>query len=255
MNTRDRTWSLNVLPDAVAATKATADVIVATIRFKPDAAISVPTGSTPLGMFDELAARVARGEIDFSDVDIFCLDEYLGVSPEETGSLTRWLWDDFLHRIHMKPGQVHALPSTSNNPAAAAMRYEQAIAERGGLDLAVLGLGPNGHIGYNEPGSSADSRTRVITLTPESLEQASAYWEGAVPIPSLAMTMGVGTLLESKQIVLLVTGEAKAEMLRRALEEPMTADVPASWLRLAGSRLTVIADQEAASRVIDTGSG
>jgi glucosamine-6-phosphate deaminase len=135
------------------------------------------------------------------------------------------------------------------------MRYEEAIAERGGLDLAVLGLGPNGHIGYNEPGSSADSRTRVITLTPESLEQASAYWEGAVPIPSLAMTMGVGTLLESKQIVLLVIGEAKAEMLRRALEEPMTADVPASWLRLARSRLTVIADQEAASRVIDTGSG
>ena len=94
---------------------------------------------------------------------------------------------------------------TADDLVAAAAAYEEAITARGGLDLAILGLGPNGHIGYNEPGSSADSRTRVITLTPESRSQASAYWEGAVPIPHQAMTMGVATLLEAKQIVLLVT--------------------------------------------------
>jgi glucosamine-6-phosphate deaminase len=255
MNTSDRNWSLKVLPDAMAAAEAAADVIAATIRSKSDAVISVPTGSTPLGMFDVLAARVARGEIDFSAVEIVCLDEYVGVTLDHPASLTRWLWDALLHRIEVKPQQVHSLPSASDDPITAAMRYEEMIAERGGLALAVLGLGPNGHIGYNEPGSSADSRTRVITLTPESVEQASAYWEGAVPIPNQAMTMGVGTLLESKKIVLLVTGESKAEILRRALEEPMSADVPASWLRLAGSRLTVMADEEAASRVTAVHSG
>ena len=249
MNTEARNWSLNVLADTEAASEAAANVIAATIRAKPDAAISVPTGSTPLGLFDVLVARVARGEIDFSDVDIFCLDEYVGVNLDEPGSLTRWLWDALLHRIDVKPDQVHSLPSTADDLAAAAVAYEEAIAARGGLDLAVLGLGPNGHIGYNEPGSSADSRTRVITLTPESLSQASDYWDGSVPIPGKAMTMGVGTLLEANRIVLLVIGDAKAEMLRRTLEEPMSADVPASWLRLAGSRLEVIADEEAAGRL------
>ena len=199
--------------------------------------------------------RAARGEIDFSGVAVFCLDEYVGVTDEDPNSLTRWLREGFLNRIGIKPDQLHTLPVTADDLVDAAARFEEAIAVRGGLDLAILGLGPNGHVGYNEPGSSADSRTRVIALTPESRSQASAYWEGSVPIPDQAMTMGVGTLLEAKQIVLLVIGEAKAGMLRRALEEPMSADVPASWLRLAGPRLTVIADEAAASDLSIAGSG
>jgi glucosamine-6-phosphate deaminase len=247
METRGRNWSVNVFRDAEAASEAAADAVATTVHGKSNAAISVPTGSTPLGMFEHLSARVASGELDFSDVDIFCLDEYVGVSRDDPGSLTRWLWDALLYRIGVRVEQVHALPSTADDLTAAASAYEAEIAVRGGLDLAVLGLGPNGHIGYNEPGSNADSRTRVISLTPESLSQASSYWEGAVSIPDRAMTIGVATLLESKRIVLLVTGGAKAEILRRTLEEPMGADVPASWLRLAGPRLEVIADGEAAS--------
>jgi glucosamine-6-phosphate deaminase len=197
-------------------------------------------------MFDVLSGRSARGEIDFSSAAVFCLDEYVGVTVEDPNSLTRWLTEEFLNRIGIRPDQLHTLPVTAGDLVAAAAEFDEAIAIRGGLDLAILGLGPNGHVGYNEPGSSADSRTRVIVLTPESRSQASAYWEGAVPIPDRAMTMGVGTLLEAKQVVLLVTGDAKAAMLRRTLEEPMSADVPASWLRIAGPRLTVIADEAAA---------
>jgi glucosamine-6-phosphate deaminase len=249
METRGRDWSISVFRDAMAASEAAADIVATTVHDKPNAAISVPTGSTPLGMFENLAARVASGAIDFSNVEFFCLDEYIGVSRDDPGSLTRWLWDALLFRIGVSSEQVHALPSTANDLTAAATAYEAEIAARGGLDLAVLGLGPNGHIGYNEPGSKADSRTRVIKLTPESISQASSYWEGAVSIPDKAMTIGVGTLLESKRIALLVTGGAKAEILRRTLEEPMGADVPASWLRLAGPRLQVIADEEAASRL------
>ena len=242
-------WKIAVYRDEAAASLAAADRVAETVLGESDATISLPTGSTPLMMFDILAARAARGEIDFSAVHLFCLDEYLGVTPEDPMSLTRWLWDAFLRRVGFSPNQVHPLPATADDLVAAAAEFEGAIASRGGLDLAVLGLGPNGHIGYNEPGSSADSRTRVLALTPESRAQASAYWEGAVPIPDRAMTMGVGTLLEAKQLVLLVTGEAKADILRRTLEEPMTADVPASWLRIAGPRLTVIADEAAASQL------
>jgi glucosamine-6-phosphate deaminase len=246
MGTESENWNVAVFRDSSAASEAVADVVSAVIGGNPHAAISFPTGSTPLGMFDVLAARAARGEIDFSGVTVFCLDEYVGVTVEDPNSLTRWLREGFLNRIGVKRDQLQGLPVTANDLITAAAAYEAAITAQGGLDLAILGLGPNGHIGYNEPGSSGDSRTRVIDLTPESRTQASAYWEGTVPIPHQAMTMGVGTLLEAKQIVLLVLGEAKAGMMRRTLEEPMGADVPASWLRMAGPRLTVIADEAAA---------
>jgi glucosamine-6-phosphate deaminase len=246
MVTGSETWNLAIYRDAPAASETAADVVSAVVRSKPHAAISFPTGSTPLGMFDILAGRAARGEIDFSSTAVFCLDEYVGVTDEDPNSLTRWLREGFLNRIGIKPNQLYPLPVTAEDFVDAAARFEEAIAVREGLDLAILGLGPNGHVAYNEPGSSAESRTRVIALTPESRSQASAYWEGSVPIPDQAMTMGIGTLLEAKMIVLLVIGEAKAGILRRTLEEPMSVDVPASWLRIAGSRLTVIADEAAA---------
>src|SRR5215203_1400608 len=222
MITGTENWNLAIFRDSLAASEAAADVVTSVIHDNPYAAISFPTGSTPLGMFDVLAARAARGEIDFSNVTVFCLDEYIGVTVEDPNSLTRWLWDALLTRIGITPDQLHTLPVIANDPVAAAAEYEEAITARGGLDLAILGLGPNGHVGYNEPGSSVDSRTRVITLTPESRHQASAYWEGSIPIPDRAMTMGVGTLLAAKQIVLLVVGEAKADMVRRTLEDPMS---------------------------------
>jgi glucosamine-6-phosphate deaminase len=249
MVNRRENWKLFVYRDAPAASEAAADRVAAMIANESDATIALPTGSTSLIMFDILAARAARDEVDFSEVDLFCLDEYVGVTPEDQVSLTRWLREAFLQRVGLPADHVHSLPSTADDLVAAASEFDQAIAARGGLDLAVLGLGPNGHIGYNEPGSRADSRTRVVTLTPESRSQATAYWEGQAQIPDRAMTMGVGTLLEAKQIVLLVTGAAKAEMLRRTLDEPMGADVPASWLRLAGPRLTIIADEAAASEI------
>jgi len=240
-------WTLIVLGDARAASKSAADVVTNTVLSKPEAAIAFPTGATPLGMFDVLAARAARGEADFSRATIFCLDEYIGVTIEDPNSLTRWLRKALLNRIGINPDQLHSLPVTAENLVDSAAEYDRAVSARGGLDLAVLGLGPNGHVGYNEPGSSADSRTRIVALTPESRNQASAYWEGSLAIPNQAMTMGVGTLLEAKQIVLLVTGQSKADILRRTLQEPMNAEVPASWLRIAGSRLTIIADEAAAS--------
>jgi glucosamine-6-phosphate deaminase len=242
-------WTLSVLRDAPAASESAADIVSNTLQHKSDAAITFPTGTTPLAMFDVLAARAARGEIDFSGVSMFFLDEFVGVTAEDPNSFTRWLTEALFNRIGIRPDQLHTLPVTADDLVTAAAKFDEAISARAGLDLAVLGLGPNGHVGYNEPGSGVDSRTRVVTLTPESRDQASAYWEGAVPIPDRAMTMGIGTLLESKQIVLLVTGEAKATMLRRTIEKSISTDVPASLLRNAGPRLAIIADEAAASEL------
>ena len=249
MDTATEQWQFSIVPDARAMSELAADIVAETVTAKPDAIISVPTGSTPLGMFDVLADRVSRGAVDLSRIQLFCLDEYVGVSADDPNSLTGWLQSALIDRVGITAHHVHALPATVADISAAAAAYERELAALGGLDLAVLGLGPNGHIAYNEPGSPADSRTRVVDLTPESIAQAAAYWEGAVSIPHTAVTIGVGTLLEAKRIVLIVSGAAKAEMLRRTLEDPMSADVPASWLRKAGARLRVIADEEAAGKL------
>ena len=249
MDTETERWTIRVVLDAAAMGAAAADVVAEVVREKREAVISVPTGSTPLTMFDVLAARAARGEIDLSRIELFCLDEYLGVDANDPNSLTRWLFEALIDRAGIDPGRVHALPSAAPDPVAAAAAFERELETRGGLDLAVLGLGPNGHVAYNEPGATADSRTRVVDLTPESIAQASAYWQDTVPIPSQAMTMGVGTLLGAKRLVLIVTGAAKAGILKQALEAPMSADVPASWLRLAGPRLETIVDEAAAGEL------
>jgi glucosamine-6-phosphate deaminase len=249
MDTATAQWKLSIVPDARAMSEIAADIVVDTVAAKPEAVISFPTGSTPLGMFDLLADRAARGAVDLSHIELFCLDEYVGVSADDPNSLTGWLQSALIDRVGIPPEHVHALPATASDVDAATARYERELAQLGGLDLAVLGLGPNGHIAYNEPGSSVDSRTRVVTLTPESVAQAGAYWHGAVSIPQTAVTIGVATLLEARKIVLLVSGAAKADMLRRTLEEPMSADVPASWLRNAGARLHIVADDAAASKL------
>lgn len=237
---------LVVVVDAAAMGAAAADIVAETVRRLPEAALAVPTGSTPLPMFEALIDRVGRGDLDLSGIQLFCLDEYVGVSPADPNSLTGWLERVFLNRAGIPADHVHTLPSTDPDLAGAPRRYERDLTARGGLELAVLGLGGNGHIAYNEPGSPADSRTRVVTLTPESVAQAAGYFEGRT-VPTRAMTVGVGTLLEARRILLIVSGAAKAGVLRRTLHEPMTADVPASWLRLAGDRVTVIADEAAAS--------
>jgi glucosamine-6-phosphate deaminase len=240
---------LVVVPDYAALSRAAAEIVAETVRAKPEAALSLATGSTPRGLFAELIDRVRSGELDLSRIHLFCLDEYLGVGPDDPNSLTGWLQRSIVVPARLDPARVHPLPATDPDPVAGAARYEAELRALGGLDLAVLGLGPNGHVAYNEPGSAADSRTRVLTLTPESLVQATAYWAGEVAIPARALTIGVGTLLEAKRLVLIVSGEAKSEMLGRTLREPMDAAVPASWLRLAGDRLTVIADAPAAAEL------
>jgi glucosamine-6-phosphate deaminase len=240
------TFQLQVVPSSADLARAAADRVVEVVTRKPAAAIALPTGSTPLGMFEELVRRIRAGDADFSRVRLFCLDEYLGVSKEDPNSLTGWLFREFVEPAGIAPSRVHTVPSEPINPIAEAAAYEAKLAAAGGLDLAVLGIGGNGHIAFNEPGSPLDSRTRIVDLTPESRRQAAAYWEGTFPAPTRAMTIGIATVLDSAAVVLIAAGEGKAEILRLALLGPVSPAVPASLLRTQPDKLTVILDAAAA---------
>lgn len=242
-------YALNVVESYEAMSVMAADMVQEVIDRRPDAAITVPTGQTPLGMYEELVRRVRAGTLDLSQVHIFCLDDYLGQSRDDEASLTRWLYEAFLAPAGIPEGHIHLLPATAADPATEAEAYEAEIAALGGLELAVIGLGPNGHVAFNEPRSAPDSWTRVVELTGKSREQSAAYWEGDATIPALAITMGLGTILGARRIVLIVSGEAKAGIVRQALEEEPTLEVPGSWLQTAGERLRVILDREAAGEL------
>lgn len=239
--------SVRVVDSYEEMSREAADAVQRTVEATPQAAITVPTGQTPLGMYEELVRRVKAGTLDLQQTHIFCLDDYLGQSRHDEASLTRWLYEAFLTPAGIAEDHIHEVPATANDPHQAAEAYEQEIADLGGLELAVVGLGPNGHVAFNEPGSSPESRTRVVELTQRSREQSAEYWEGEAAIPERAITMGLGTILSARKIVLIVSGGSKAEIVRRSLEEPPTVDVPASWLQQVGDRLTVILDREAAS--------
>jgi glucosamine-6-phosphate deaminase len=239
---------LKIVADYDAMSREAAVIVARTVNEKPGAAISVPTGSTPVGMFQALAGMVAAGNLTFDRTHLFCLDEYVGVTADDSNSLTGWLYRNFLEPARVLQANIHTLPSTAADLDAGATAYEAAISTAGGLELAVLGLGGNGHIAYNEPGSAGDSRTRVLDLTPESIEQARGYFAGQ-SVPTKAISVGVGTLLEARHLVLIVSGASKAEILRASLEGPQTPDVPASFLQQAFDRLTVIADRDAAAKL------
>lgn len=241
------TVPVRVVADYEAMSRAAARLVADAIAAKPDLVLALPTGSTPLGMFRHLLEMRETGTLDFSRVTFFCLDEYLGAAPDDDNSLTGWLLKEFMGPAGIRADQLHLVPSADPDPHTAAARYEAELAAHGGLDLAVLGLGPNGHIAFNEPGSERDSRTRVLDLTEESITQSAGYWDDGRQARTKAMTMGVGTLLEAKQIALIVSGDAKAEMLRKSLLDQPTADVPASWLQDVADKTIVIADEAAAS--------
>lgn len=245
-------WSLRVVDSYDEVASIAADAVTETVARVPDAAITLPTGSTPIGMYEELVRRVRAGEIDLNHAHIFTLDEYLGQRPDDVASLTRWLFETFLTPAGIPDTNIHLVPAAADDPEAAAAAYEADLAVHGGLELAVLGLGPNGHIAFNEPGSPPDSRTRVLDLEPGTIRQSEEYWKGDTAVPHRAMTLGLGTILEARRIVLIVSGASKSEIVRASLEGPQTLDVPASWLRNVGSRLEVVLDRAAASGLSDT---
>jgi glucosamine-6-phosphate deaminase len=227
-----------------------ADIVAKAIREHPGSAITLPTGETPRGMYEELTRRIQTGEIDFGSIEFFCMDDYLGKGIDDKASLTAWLDDAFLTPAKVHGPHIHFIPTLAENPQDAIAEYDMAIQHLGGFRLAVLGLGPNGHIGFNEPGSPIDAPTRIVDLTEESRNQNAAYYEEGEEIPAQAMTVGVQQFLEAQQVVLIVSGITKSGILRQSLEGPVTDEVPGSYLQTIAEKLTVIVDADAASQLV-----
>jgi len=241
---KGHTVQLTIVDDYDALSRAGAELMADVIRERPNAAIILATGETPMGIYRELAARRQRDGLDTSRLRIFQLDAYVGLGADDHRSLYGWMKRSFLDPLGVPDANVVRLPGNAADPEAACRAYDAAVQTAGGIDLAVLGLGPNGHLGFNEPPVDADAPTRIVTLTPASIESNARYWGGSDQVPQRALTAGMSILLAARQTLLVVSGAHKRAILRRAVEGPITPDVPASYLRHAAN-VTVLADKVA----------
>jgi glucosamine-6-phosphate deaminase len=229
-----------VTPDYQALSEEAAAILAKSIGAKPTITLGLPTGRTPLGMYRELIRKHRSQGLDFSHLRTFNLDEYLGISPEDPRSFHAYMHSQLFDHVNIIPEHTH-IPGGSPvvDPGIECEQYENMIRQSGGIDLLIVGIGANGHIAFNEPGSPFDSRTRVVTLAPETIQNAGAG------IPHAAITMGIATILDAGRILLLASGAKKAEILRRALRGPVSETVPASALQ-RHSDVIVIMDEAAA---------
>src|SRR6266550_2397213 len=195
--------------------------------------LGLATGSTPLGIYRELIRRHQAGEVDFSRVVTFNLDEYYPMPPDSPHSYRRYMWENLFAHVNIRPEQVHVPDGGVPRETLAehCVAYERAIGEAGGIDFQMLGIGKSGHIGFNEPGSSPDERTRLVTLDTVTRKDASGDFFGEDNVPREAITMGVATILEAREIALIATGEHKADIVARAVEGEVSQDVAATFLQ------------------------
>src|SRR3989442_104226 len=209
------------------------EVIARETAAKGACVLGLATGSTPLGIYQELIRRHHAGEVDFSRVVTFNLDEYYPMPPDNPHSYRRYMWENFFADVNVRPENVHIPDGHVPREALAehCAAYERAIAQAGGIDFQILGVGKSGHIGFNEPGSSPDSRTRLVILDTVTRRDAAADFFGEDNVPREALTMGVATILEAREIALIATGEHKAAIVRRSVEGEASPDVAATFLQ------------------------
>jgi glucosamine-6-phosphate deaminase len=228
---------------------AAAEIVAARIRAKPAAVLLLPTGTTPLGMYGRLAELHAEEGLSFARATFFNLDEYLGLAPDHPASYHVYMEENFYGLVDADPSRVHVPDGSAPDPEAECERYEAAIREARGVDLAVLGIGRNGHIGFNEPGAPFGSRTRVVRLAESTRRVNAADFEGN-RAPERAITVGMATVFEAREVLLLASGANKAGAVAAAVEGEVSESVPASMLR-EHPNATFLLDREAASSLGD----
>lgn len=231
--------------DPSCVSRRAAQFVADLVRRRPTCVLGLATGSTPLGLYAELIRLHREEGLDFSRVVTFNLDEYVGLAPTHPQSYRYFMQENFFRHINIDIRNTHVPDGRALDFEASCEQYERLIKEEGGIDLQVLGIGSDGHIAFNEPGSSLGSRTRLKTLTPETIRDNARFFDREEDVPRLAVTMGVGTILESRRCLLLATGQAKARAIAATVEGPITAQVTASALQLHREVIAVI-DEEAA---------
>lgn len=237
-----------------------AEIIAKLVKEKPNCVLGLATGSTPIGTYKKLIQMHKDEGLDFSKVKTFNLDEYYGLGLDldkpyaEDQSYARFMYEELFKGINVKPENTHIPNGRAKDSEAFCREYEAEIKKAGGVDLQVLGLGGDGHFAFNEPGSSLASRTRRIALTEQTLDDNyEAFYKDAgfsrEEMPHFAITMGIGTILESKSLLMLVNGKKKAKITAKALEGPITSSVTASSIQLFPGEAYVVLDEEAASKL------
>jgi glucosamine-6-phosphate deaminase len=236
-----------IASDAAGVAIAAADIVTDLVRAKPNAVLGLATGSSPLGLYAELAARVAKG-LDMTAVSGFALDEYVGLTPDDPRSYAHVIRSNVTEPLGLDPEKVHVPAGVGDDLPAACHRYEDAIARAGGIDLQVLGIGRNGHLGFNEPSSSPASRTRVASLAESTRQDNARFFDEPDAVPVQCVTQGLGTIMDAFRTLLIATGSAKADSIASAIEGPVSATCPASILQLHPNAV-VVCDREAAAKL------
>lgn len=234
--------------DSEAVARVAASIVEEQLRRLPESVLGFATGSTPVATYRELIRRHREEGLSFARATSFNLDEYVGLEPNHPQSYRTFMRRELFDHIDLPEERAHVPDGRALDLHASCERYETMIRQAGGIDLQILGIGSDGHIAFNEPGSSLGSRTRLKTLTGETIRDNARFFGDEASVPRLAITMGVGTILESRRCLLLATGEAKARAIRDTIEGPITSQVTATALQLHRDVIVVL-DEGAASRL------
>ncbi|WP_051029588.1 glucosamine-6-phosphate deaminase [Brevibacillus massiliensis] len=241
---------LVITDDYMEMSRKAAEWIAGEMKQKPGLVLGLATGSTPIGMYKELIEMYRKGQIDFSQVTTFNLDEYVGLHPEHPQSYHAYMWKHFFSHININKEHVNIPPGRFENEKDVCSRYDEKIKKSGGIDIQILGIGRNGHIGFNEPDSSLSIKTHIVNLALETIEANSRFFPQKDEVPKQAITMGLGSIMEAKTILLLANGRDKAAAIAKTLMGKVSTQIPASLLQLHPN-VTMIMDKEAACFVTE----
>lgn len=223
--------------------------LIEALSLKPRIVLGLPTGRTPVALYREIRSRSHRGHVDWSQVRTFNLDEFVGLGAGDEGSYRSYMQAELFNHVRIEPINVGMLDGRAANLAAECARYERAIDDAGGVDIQILGIGANGHIGFNEPGDTLEAETHVAALCAETRAANAALFGGDVErVPTHALSMGMATILHAQEIVLMATGVEKSGAVAAMIDGPITTRLPASFLQVH-SRVTVMLDRGAGSRL------
>jgi glucosamine-6-phosphate deaminase len=225
-----------------------AKIIAEQVKRKPSSILGLATGSTPLGTYKELIRMHREEGLDFSKIVTFNLDEYYGLAPNHPQSYHYFMFENFFNHININSKNVHIPDGLAKDVKAFCEKYEEEIKKAGGIDLQILGIGRDGHIAFNEPGAPLMGRTTLIALAEETIRDNARFFKSEEEVPRLAITMGCGTIMEARKIILLANGEGKADAIAATVEGPITSQITASILQMHSNTI-VIVDEAAASKL------
>lgn len=242
---------LSIRADYNAICKEGARIVAELVRKKPDCVLGFATGRSPLALYQELIRMHRKEGLDFSKVTTFNLDEYVGLPPSHDQSYHFFMWENLFKHINVDPRYIHIPAGMADDVEEQCEWYEKRIDEAGGIDLQILGIGSNGHIAFNEPGSSLGSRTRIKTLTEKTRQENAQYFDSIDQVPKYAITMGVGTIMDAKRLILLASGKNKAQAIKDTLEGPISAMVPSTIVQMHQHAIVLIDEDAASTLTVD----